>query len=171
MALTFQEYQKLAIRTLPPADHPGGHISTLALGLAGEAAECAVAMNVGNFDKIIKEIGDVYWYIATIMYRYNIQDDPNKATFVEGAGSTRREQIMVYGGLAADMVKKHTGHLHKLDVDALAGFVLAVKAALDEIVWCNGFSFEVIALRNDAKLRLRFPDGFTSEASINRPKD
>lgn len=170
MALTFQEYQQLAIRTLPPADHPGGHISTLALGLAGEAAECSVAMNVGNYEKIIKEIGDVYWYIATIMYRYNIEDNPNKATFIEGAGATRREQLMVYGGLAGDMVKKHTGHLHKLDVDALAGFVLAVKFALDDIVQCNNFSFEEIALKNDAKLRERFPDGFTSEASINRPE-
>lgn len=71
-------------------------------------------------------------------------------------------------GEVADYVKKVVGHGHPLDPDKLAkelGDVLWYIAVLADLV---GFTLEGIGKRNIAKLRARYPDGFTSERSINR---
>ena len=66
--MTINEYQKLAMRTCSPY---GFCISNVGLGLAGEAGECAdlikKTLHQGHeFDKekLIRELGDVCWYVA-----------------------------------------------------------------------------------------------------------
>ena len=71
-------------------------------------------------------------------------------------------------GEFADVVKKWIFHGHDLPPNKLAdelGDVLwYVAAAADAL----GYPLSVIAERNIAKLRARYPDGFSSERSINR---
>lgn len=71
-------------------------------------------------------------------------------------------------GEVADLVKKHVGHGHPLDKDKLAhelGDVLWYVAVLAERL---GYPLETIMIMNRDKLRSRYPDGFSSERSINR---
>lgn len=72
MALTANEYQEQALRTAPPVD-PNNNQSLVygALGLVGEAGEFSelvkkIAFHGHNIDKakLIRELGDVQWYIA-----------------------------------------------------------------------------------------------------------
>ncbi len=72
------------------------------------------------------------------------------------------------GGEFADLVKKHVFHEHQLPYDKL-------KEELGDILWyvtraCNvlGTTLEIVAAGNVEKLRQRYPDGFSSERSINR---
>lgn len=62
------EYQKLAMRTANPKCKD---LSNVGLGLAGEAGECADIIKKHlhqghelNREKLIKEFGDVLWYVA-----------------------------------------------------------------------------------------------------------
>lgn len=71
-------------------------------------------------------------------------------------------------GEVADLVKKHIGHGHQLDVDK-------VKKELGDVLWYVsvlshriGCTLEEVAQANVEKLRKRYPDGFSSERSINR---
>jgi len=64
--MTFAEYQRLAMRTA--ADAP---IECAAMGLCGEAVECADLLKKHLYhghplvrDEASKELGDVLWYIA-----------------------------------------------------------------------------------------------------------
>lgn len=71
-------------------------------------------------------------------------------------------------GEVADTVKKHVGHGHPLDFDHLAeelGDLLWYVAALADAV---GASLSDIANFNVEKLRRRYPDGFSTERSLNR---
>lgn len=71
-------------------------------------------------------------------------------------------------GEVADMIKKVVGHGHALDDDDLVkelGDVLWYLAAMSTAL---GVSLSDVADRNVAKLRARYPDGFTEEASRNR---
>ena len=71
-------------------------------------------------------------------------------------------------GEVADAVKKVLGHGHPLDREALVkelGDVLWYVAAVAHVL---GSSLDEVAAANVAKLRKRYPDGFTSQASRAR---
>lgn len=76
--MTESEYQALAARTLiaePPRAYTGQELMTVwcALGLAGEAGEVADSIKKAIFhdhglnrEQLLKELGDVAWYLAGI---------------------------------------------------------------------------------------------------------
>ena len=71
-------------------------------------------------------------------------------------------------GEVADHIKKHIGHGHPLDKQAIAkelGDVLWYVAAMANVL---DFPLEKIAQMNIDKLKARYPNGFSHEASINR---
>jgi NTP pyrophosphatase (non-canonical NTP hydrolase) len=68
--MTLDEYQKLAARTIGTRTH-ADQLSNMALGLAGEAGETADMLKKHLFhgkpldhDEVVKELGDVMWYVA-----------------------------------------------------------------------------------------------------------
>lgn len=71
-------------------------------------------------------------------------------------------------GEFADMIKKVVGHGHEIDYDKMA-------AELGDVLWyvanlADSLNFDLndIAQMNVDKLKKRYPDGFTTERSINR---
>jgi NTP pyrophosphatase (non-canonical NTP hydrolase) len=71
-------------------------------------------------------------------------------------------------GEAVDTIKKHVEQGHDLNVDNLieeAGDVLWYVARL-----CRALDVDMgaVAVRNIEKLKRRYPDGFSTEASVNR---
>jgi NTP pyrophosphatase (non-canonical NTP hydrolase) len=71
-------------------------------------------------------------------------------------------------GEAQDLVKKHLFHGHALDKEKLTkelGDVLWYVAVMANVI---GVSLSEVAARNIAKLRARYPEGFSVERSVNR---
>lgn len=71
-------------------------------------------------------------------------------------------------GEVAELIKKHVGHGHPLDKEKLTkelGDVLWYLATLAEVL---GISFQDVADMNLEKLKKRYPDGFSHEASLGR---
>ncbi len=106
--MDFNAYQDFASRTANKKLTPEETMAQDALGIAGEAGECADIIKKHLFhkhpldkEKVVKELGDVLWYVSQ---------------------------------LAAD-----------------------VGATLDEV-----------AEKNIAKLKARYPEGFTEKASLER---
>lgn len=92
------------------------------------------------------------------------------------AGSREPDVQLTYCGLGiageagevADLIKKWYAHGHTLDKDKLVkelGDVLWYVAACAA---CIDVSLDYVAQTNVDKLRKRYPDGFSVEASINR---
>ncbi len=71
-------------------------------------------------------------------------------------------------GEAADIVKKTVFHGHPLDRDKLAKEVGDVLWYVAEMASALGMSLSEIAAANIEKLRRRYPDGFSTEASMVR---
>lgn len=92
---------------------------------------------------------------------------------VDGRSEEKKYCIFALGltgeaGEAADLIKKVFGHGHSLDRDKLLlelGDVLWYVAALAKTA---GSSLEEVADLNIGKLRARYPDGFSTEHSVNR---
>lgn len=90
------------------------------------------------------------------------------------SGQTARRLMVATLGLAgesgevADLVKKHIGHGHELDLYAL-------EKELGDVLWyvaeiCTALDLELseVARANISKLKARYPEGFTTDRSINR---
>lgn len=71
-------------------------------------------------------------------------------------------------GEVADLIKKHVGHGHDLDRNKLVKELGDVLWYIAAIATLNGLSLADVAITNVAKLRLRYPEGFSEEASRNR---
>lgn len=82
--ITANEYQVFASRTLidgPDADYTSADLMLVwnALGLAGEAGEVADTIKKAVFhqhglnrDEMIKELGDVLWYVAALCSKLDV---------------------------------------------------------------------------------------------------
>lgn len=92
-----------------------------------------------------------------------------------GAGGQGERRLIIAAlGLAgeagefANMVKKKTAHKHQISEEELADELGDVLWYAAEAASACGLDLSEIAEMNVEKLRKRYPDGFSSEKSINR---
>jgi NTP pyrophosphatase (non-canonical NTP hydrolase) len=71
-------------------------------------------------------------------------------------------------GEVCDILKKWAYHGHEFDWPKLGEEIGDVLWYVAIIAHACGFDLDEIARKNIEKLRKRYPDGFTSERSINR---
>lgn len=71
-------------------------------------------------------------------------------------------------GEVAELIKKHIGHGHELDVNKVGKELGDVLWYIQEISWIIGYPLELVAKDNIAKLKSRYPEGFSEERSVNR---
>ena len=71
-------------------------------------------------------------------------------------------------GEAIDLVKKHLAQGHPLDAEKLAKELGDIAWYLAETAHAIGYSLEDILQMNIDKLAARYPEGFSSDRSMNR---
>jgi NTP pyrophosphatase (non-canonical NTP hydrolase) len=179
--MNLQEYIPLANVTMPKGRTREENLSMLALGLCGEASEVSVAFdNNPEKDAIGKEIGDVMWYAANLIHGF-------LPTFI----FKWKEEISIFGvvslpenwqqpmlralmedtGIIAEHVKKHLYHGKPLSLPALDEQVGNVICGCIAAARYAKLDIEDILDTNIAKLKARYPEGFSIAASLNRPQN
>lgn len=160
--MNLNEYQELACRTLGSSD-----LAVLGLGLAGEAGELLEV--VGDKEKSIKELGDVTWYMATLAHKIEMKlGDVALRTSAVLAARPPVNGLVISSSKVADHIKKVVGHGHALDKDLVVYRLAEILVYCDMFAEQHGFELELALQKNIDKLRARYPQGFSSEASINR---
>lgn len=71
-------------------------------------------------------------------------------------------------GEVADLIKKHIYHGHPLDKEKLVKELGDCLWYVTGMAWALNVGLARVATVNITKLRKRFPNGFSTEASINR---
>ena len=106
--MTFDEYQKAAMRTARPKDAQDEFVH-LVLGLVGESGEIAEKVkklvrdngtNLDLLDKddLKKEIGDVMWYAAVLANYLDISFDDVARTNIEKLASRKERGVLSGSG-------------------------------------------------------------------------
>ena len=175
--MNLNEYQKEAKRTLPS----GQSTLILACGLCGEIAEASdyvIDAHIGNdYDHskgMLVELGDVMWYTACMAWTFGAELQDVRDAIEKDTSDLMRSntgltlQLAKHAGKAADVIKKAVGHGHPLDRQQ-------VIAHLGECIWYLGvlaarfgWNMADVLRTNVDKLRARYPDGFSTEASMAR---
>lgn len=191
--MTFNEYQKEALRTANPECRD---LTNAALGLCGESAEFVnlLASTERSYmikQHLAKELGDVAWYVAVashvlgydldevtgFMWSKQISDPDERqkqvinhlhfmCDSVDSKVLSRR--LMVLCGGFADQIKKHRFQGHELDKTNAENILSAISEVLAALFWSVGYSFEEGLQMNVDKLRKRYPEGFDVEKSLHR---
>ncbi len=110
--------------------------------------------------KTIVKTLDEYQQIACSTANKNLDFKTEVATLALGVAGE--------SGEVADHIKKHIGHAHDLDREKVIkelGDVMWYVATLSDLL---GVTLQDVAQRNVDKLALRYPNGFSVEASKNR---
>ena len=184
--MTPAEYQKLAIRTestphfivLPGSMAGEAHVTARFLhGLMGLSSEYAEVLSADPEDKVnlFEEYGDLLWYMAIIYDAYGM-------TLGEGTPKTYGEHFFDHDendylgtkiGELHDLAKKFLCYGRAIDrarvryrCEAILGSVKYMIEKLGE-----DYTFQDCMERNIKKLKVRYPDKFTSEAALNRDLD
>lgn len=74
-------------------------------------------------------------------------------------------------GEICDHIKKHLGHRHTLEDFKIIHELGDILWYVSEMAFACGYPLEEIAERNIAKLKERYPEGFSTDRSLNRPSD
>ena len=188
----YDVYQKITRETSGCDDLP-----ILALGLVGETIEFLDAVDriyttfspdrqaslVEKIDYATKEAGDVLWYAARI---YDVLDIPFQewaqyghiGNFNDPCTKSFRSKFRMAKSAAAvsEHVKKVVGHGHELEkaliCNSISDIMKDVSFILRMLIGKRGACQDTIldeAMKiNTAKLRARYPDGFSTEKSIYR---
>lgn len=152
-----------------------------ALGLCGEAAELAAEVEevskvvwVPNYDNLIKELGDVAWYVAALcqitggsfeklLHGYRIK---RPASHYHASSCVEATNIMRLAGAVADRVKKSGWHGTPLDKAAVYTDLSFIVESVRELAERCGHTLASVCAANDAKLEKRYPTGFVEGGGV-----
>jgi NTP pyrophosphatase (non-canonical NTP hydrolase) len=178
------EYQNLAKRTAGQFENENDAYVNWALGLAGEAGEVLELLEHGHFksndhdkgltslvptDKLIKEVGDVLWYTALFCEQTGFDlGDILQPMMVVVIGRDPAVALTIASCNLADYIKKVACHGHDLDKEKAKKLVAEVYGYTHMLCDKHDLVVSEVMEANIAKLKARYPDGFSTEASINR---
>ncbi len=183
--MTPNDFQKYSSRTLT------GYIAEkydwkvdlagLAMGLSGEAGEVvtpilrSLDMKKFNREEMIDELGDVLWYCAAILTVNKVEFE--SLTFLKhhelncARTPSLIKKVFELGkhcGEVCNYVKKVAFHDHEYDKESLIDSVQTVVWTVCDI--CQVIEVEISDVfdYNAEKLTKRYPDGWSSQDSIDR---
>ena len=170
--MDLKEFQELSVRTAPFNAAPSNFIEyqnilgNYSMGLVGEYFEYLVAldnydvnMKESSINEIFKEAGDVLHYAVNLLTIMEHDIDLKKLNSI---GPQNLEKHLAN---ILEIPKKHIYHGHKMNKKDFIDSIYVIIASL------NGsypLKFSEILKMNIDKLKKRYPEKFTSEASIAR---
>lgn len=146
-----------------------------------------------SLDSLQSEIGDTMWYVALLCtaLQFNLADVATELEYEIGAmrkaGPKEQQERLALTvlklGVEAGEISKHlinTRYAHfwfgfagasyyeELPLQHLKNRLGLFVRFVNVLCWLVGLSFDEMLEANISKLRKRYPEGFSSEASINR---
>lgn len=170
-----KEYQGLCLRTASAReeDTEVSRLVNYAVGLAGELGEIAQLTLLGPRQDIAHafkaELGDMWWYTAMAQHALGYCD---LDAFIEDSAAEDARMnpkhtlhLVAAVGEFVDLVKKVAFQGHPLEEHEEQ-----LRSHLKNIVYYLSIMANPAVVRdaNIEKLKLRYPDGFSAERSMNR---
>lgn len=158
MSALYEEYRAF-VSQMMLKDGVQMPIEFIALGLAGETSELMEAVSSGERPDVVKEAGDVLWYIEAMFIALSL--DVDRGYYTNG------KPIFHNVGAVCDIVKKACWHGKGLDYELVTVHLLSALEGLNRFMFESfDCDMEEIMGTNMAKLKARYPNGFTIGGGI-----
>jgi len=188
MLMRPEDYVAAAIRTAPTLKADEHSFVLGGLGIAGEAIEAYETIQETVVDqlKVVKELGDVTWYIALICHVHNLKFE---GLFVSNQFAQRNVSFVVFPGNkwkqldkrgksllssakdVSEYVKKAVFHKHPVDIRVLRELLERLAVRVQYVAAVIDVDIEEVLDKNIDKLKVRYPERFTTEGSMNKDEN
>lgn len=175
--MEFKQYQIETLRTFAYRDKPLPEQTTdmlhCAIGFSTEVGELIEAFMKEQSDtvNIAEEIADQMWYISNLANFIGF-DLSTVELFTELEPEISDEdlagRLTVLQGKLLDVFKKHIFYGKELERHKLKEILYCCVLELNNLSNYLDFNLGDLLDKNIAKLKIRFPDKFTSENALNR---
>lgn len=168
--LSLKEYQQLARRTCVSLGDYKLDLCHMVLGISSEEDELMRAFDVEDNVNALEECGDKAYYLANYctMRGYNLETVFDEAkTHVYDTFENETNGMFVSNAFA-DIIKKHIAY--GKEIDRTEEFEMLVKIAKSVLLVVEELDsdLERDLYKNIEKLKVRFPDSFSTEKALNR---
>lgn len=169
--MTLREYQKQAFRTCPDLGSLELNLAHMVLGIMSEEEELLKALVEGDEVGIGEELADKFWYIAgyCTFRDLDLQTLYSERTQIDFEQWEEHIDIGVSSlSKLHDYTKKFLAYGKEINTDLEQR---ALKLLILSISWeINGseIGLENILQNNIDKLKVRYPEKFTTENALNR---
>jgi len=178
-----QHFVAAAIRTAPHLLKDDVNFTLSGLGIAGEAIEAYEVINQVSVDKqkLVKELGDVCWYMALASYIHDIAFPPlftsdisaREAATLSGVPkwallSAHGKELLYAAKNTSEYIKKGVYHHHPVDKQELTVLLSNLGVKVQYVAAAIGSTIDEVLTTNIAKLQVRYPERFTTEGSLRK---
>lgn len=164
--MKIKEYIPLAIRTEVPRPILERYLHGT-IGVCTEAAELLTFTDKANAKE---ELGDICWYLAIqfdALSQGEAYPNPSAELVYEGVRFTT-EDIIIMAADSLDAVKKAWFYGRPVNESKIAVNARKTMLAVAYIARRHGLTVPDVLEANIAKLKVRYPDKFTSEHAYSR---
>jgi len=137
------------------------------IGIVTEIDELKLAQKLKDTVNVIEEIGDAYWYIANLERIRGIKLEYLQTRI----GTQSIHNLNTQAVELLDLYKKKVFYKSTKHEDAIDKKIQDVKSFLHDV--CNAYAIdpsECMSI-NINKLKVRYPEKFTTENALNRDLD
>lgn len=159
--MRLHDYQKLALQTLNSKENQLLHSI---LGISGEVAE--VIKDQHDKANTLQEIGDTLWYIA--IGCDDLECDMEDLDLDWENGEYLTDDLVVQSGILTDRIKRTMFYKTELPKELMLKCFGCLIVTLGHLAQEHGSTLEYCMEKNIAKLKTRYPEGFSEERAVNR---
>lgn len=175
--ITLFEFQSLSQRTMPYGGKPkyvhdyNNFLLNYSLGLVGEAIEVVEAFENSlafdhNVQVLLKELGDVAHYAVGLVEYYQVDLDNPPRIKNHFSISENVRSLLSNAKEVSEHTKKKVFHDH--DEPFSSDWIYNIFESISGVAESLDYSLEDVLSLNIEKLRKRYPEGFSSEDSVER---
>ena len=161
--MQIKNYQEQAKRTCPTLGSEQMDLAHMVLGIHSEFNEYIDGIVNENQVNIGEEIADMWWYLANYCtFRgYSLDELSNEK-------EPNDYQLVYWTSKLQDIVKKYVAYGKVIDVEKEKTILRSLLFSMIDCISDSDIILEDILETNIAKLRVRYPEKFTTELAINR---
>lgn len=168
--LTLKEYQQLAKRTCPSLGDFKLDLCHMVLGIISEEDELLRAFDNEDNVNALEEVIDKNWYLSNYctFREYDLETVFDKAKTYKYDQFEEETNGMFVSNAFADIVKKNIAYGKEIDREE--EYNMLVKLAKCILITIEELDADlgVGLYKNIEKLKVRFPESFSTEKALNR---
>lgn len=175
--MEFKDYQNQATRTCANLSSAELDLAHMALGINSEISELASSTDDVN---VAEEVADIMWYVANYYtfkndIRFDFELECNRVlnyrihnSFLDLNATEKINHLYYLSSELSDIVKKKIAYNKEVSFNEENSILVSIIILCFQIIIDSKHDVKTSLAKNIAKLKVRYPEKFTTENAINR---